>query len=193
MNKAKEFIRNLFTYIGDYNAASPDNVTYVEFNNTKFSVQIQPFFELNTSHGKVIARSQIIDGEEAFERMSIKTSKITFRGTILVDKWKATLGDLATLGRGATQIVTGTPDWNDAQRQNAMLDALDLINRLVFQVNEIIEVKNPYLNKHGIEYILVESMTTSPLIGSVGFEYSIEAYDATSKKNNKEETLIISQ
>ncbi|WP_279050339.1 hypothetical protein [Alistipes indistinctus] len=191
MSKAKEFIRNLFTYIGDYNAASPDNVTYVEFNNTKFSVQIQPFFELNTSHGKVIARSQIIDGEEAFERMSIKTSKITFRGTILVDKWRQRGFD--DLGRGAVQIATDTKDWNDKYRIDDMLEALDLINRQVFQVNEIIEVKNPYLNKLGIEYILVESMTTNPLIGSVGFEYSIEAYDATSKKNNKEETLIISQ
>jgi hypothetical protein len=191
MSKAKEFIRNLVTYIGDYNAASPDNVTYVEFNNTKFSVQIQPFFELNTSHGKVIARSQIIDGEEAFERMSIKTSKITFRGTILVDKWRQRGFD--DLGRGAVQIATDTKDWNDKYRIDDMLEALDLINRQVFQVNEIIEVKNPYLNKLGIEYILVESMTTNPLIGSVGFEYSIEAYDATSKKNNKEETLIISQ
>ena len=191
MSKAKEFIRNLFTYIGDYTAASPDNVTYVEFNNTKFSVQIQPFFELNTSHGKVIARSQIIDGEEAFERMSIKTSKITFRGTILVDKWRQRGFD--DLGRGAVQIATDTKDWNDKYRIDDMLEALDLINRQVFQVNEIIEVKNPYLNKLGIEYILVESMTTNPLIGSVGFEYSIEAYDATSKKNNKEETLIISQ
>lgn len=191
MSKAKEFIRNLFTYIGDYNAASTDNVTYVEFNNTKFSVQIQPFFELNTSHGKVIARSQIIDGEEAFERMSIKTSKITFRGTILVDKWRQRGFD--DLGRGAVQIATDTKDWNDKYRIDDMLEALDLINRQVFQVNEIIEVKNPYLNKLGIEYILVESMTTNPLIGSVGFEYSIEAYDATSKKNNKEETLIISQ
>jgi hypothetical protein len=191
MSKAKEFIRNLFTYIGDYNAASPDNVTYVEFNNTKFSVQIQPFFELNTSHGKVIARSQIIDGEEAFERMSIKTSKITFRGTTLVDKWRQRGFD--DLGRGAVQIATDTKDWNDKYRIDDMLEALDLINRQVFQVNEIIEVKNPYLNKLGIEYILVESMTTNPLIGSVGFEYSIEAYDATSKKNNKEETLIISQ
>lgn len=191
MSKAKEFIRNLFTYIGDYNAASSDNVTYVEFNNTKFSVQIQPFFELNTSHGKVIARSQIIDGEEAFERMSIKTSKITFRGTILVDKWRQRGFD--DLGRGAVQIATDTKDWNDKYRIDDMLEALDLINRQVFQVNEIIEVKNPYLNKLGIEYILVESMTTNPLIGSVGFEYSIEAYDATSKKNNKEETLIISQ
>lgn len=191
MSKAKEFIRNLVTYIGDYNAASPDNVTYVEFNNTKFSVQIQPFFELNTSHGKVIARSQIIDGEEAFERMSIKTSKITFRGTILVDKWRQRGFD--DLGRVAVQIATDTKDWNDKYRIDNMLEALDLINRQVFQVNEIIEVKNPYLNKLGIEYILVESMTTNPLIGSVGFEYSIEAYDATSKKNNKEETLIISQ
>lgn len=191
MSKAKEFIRNLVTYIGDYNAASPDNVTYVEFNNTKFSVQIQPFFELNTSHGKVIARSQIIDGEEAFERMSIKTSKITFRGTILVDKWRQRGFD--DLGRGAVQIATDTKGWNDKYRIDDMLEALDLINRQVFQVNEIIEVKNPYLNKLGIEYILVESMTTNPLIGSVGFEYSIEAYDATSKKNNKEETLIISQ
>lgn len=191
MSKAKEFIRSLFTYIGDYNAASPDNVTYVEFNNTKFSVQIQPFFELNTSHGKVIARSQIIDGEEAFERMSIKTSKITFRGTTLVDKWRQRGFD--DLGRGAVQIATDTKDWNDKYRIDDMLEALDLINRQVFQVNEIIEVKNPYLNKLGIEYILVESMTTNPLIGSVGFEYSIEAYDATSKKNNKEETLIISQ
>lgn len=191
MSKAKEFIRNLFTYIGDYDAASPDNVTYVEFNNTKFSVQIQPFFELNTSHGKVIARSQIIDGEEAFERMSIKASKITFRGTILVDKWRQRGFD--DLGRGAVQIATGTKDWNDKYRIDDMLEALDLINRQVFRVNEIIEVKNPYLNKLGIEYILVESMTTNPLIGSVGFEYSIEAYDATSKKNNKEETLIISQ
>lgn len=191
MSKAKEFIRNLFTYIGDYDAASPDNVTYVEFNNTKFSVQIQPFFELNTSHGKVIARSQIIDGEEAFERMSIKTSKITFRGTTLVDKWRQRGFD--DLGRGAVQIATDTKDWNDKYRIDDMLEALDLINRQVFQVNEIIEVKNPYLNKLGIEYILVESMTTNPLIGSVGFEYSIEAYDATSKKNNKEETLIISQ
>lgn len=191
MSKAKEFIRNLFTYIGDYNATSPDNVTYVEFNNTEFSVQIQPFFELNTSHGKVIARSQIIDGEEAFERMSIKASKITFRGTILVDKWRQRGFD--DLGRGAVQIATRTKDWNDKYRIDDMLEALDLINRQVFQVNEIIEVKNPYLNKLGIEYILVESMTTSPLIGSVGFEYSIEAYDATGKKNNKEETLIISQ
>lgn len=191
MSKAKEFIRNLFTYIGDYDAASPDNVTYVEFNNTTFSIQIQPFFELNTSHGKVIARSQIIDGEEAFERMSIKTSKITFRGTILVDKWRQRGFD--DLGRGAVQIATRTKDWNDKYRIDDMLEALDLINRQVFQVNEIIEVKNPYLNKLGIEYILVESMTTSPLIGSVGFEYSIEAYDATGKKNNKEETLIISQ
>lgn len=191
MSKAKEFIRNLFTYIGDYDAASPDNVTYVEFNNTKFSVQIQPFFELNTSHSKVIARSQIIDGEEAFERMSIKASKITFRGTILVDKWRQRGFD--DLGRGAVQIATGTKDWNDKYRIDDMLEALDLINRQVFQVNEIIEVKNPYLNKLGIEYILMESMTTSPLIGSVGFEYSIEAYDATGKKNNKEETLIISQ
>lgn len=191
MSKAKEFIRNLFTYIGDYDAASPDNVTYVEFNNTKFSVQIQPFFELNTSHGKVIARSQIIDGEEAFERMSIKASKITFRGTILVDKWRQRGFD--DLGRGAVQIATRTKDWNDKYRIDDMLEALDLINRQVFQVNEIIEVKNPYLNKLGIEYILMESMTTSPLIGSVGFEYSIEAYDATGKKNNKEETLIISQ
>lgn len=191
MSKAKEFIRNLFTYIGDYDAASPDNVTYVEFNNTKFSVQIQPFFELNTSHGKVIARSQIIDGEEAFERMSIKVSKITFRGTILVDKWRQRGFD--DLGRGAVQIATDTKDWNDKYRIDDMLEALDLINRQVFQVNEIIEVKNPYLNKLGIEYILMESMTTSPLIGSVGFEYSIEAYDATGKKNNKEETLIISQ
>jgi hypothetical protein len=191
MSKAKEFIRNLFTYIGDYNAASPDNVTYVEFNNTKFSVQIQPFFELNTSHGKVIARSQIIDGEEAFERMSVKASKITFRGTILVDKWRQRGFD--DLGRGAVQIATRTKDWNDKYRIDDMLEALDLINRQVFRVNKIIEVKNPYLNKLGIEYILVESMTTSPLIGSVGFEYSIEAYDATGKKNNKEETLIISQ
>lgn len=191
MSKAKEFIRNLFTYIGDYDAASPDNVTYVEFNNTKFSVQIQPFFELNTSHSKVIARSQIIDGEEAFERMSIKTSKITFRGTILVDKWRQRGFD--DLGRGAVQIATRTKDWNDKYRIDDMLEALDLINRQVFRVNEIIEVKNPYLNKLGIEYVLVEGMTTSPLIGSVGFEYSIEAYDATSKKNNKEETLIISQ
>lgn len=191
MSKAKEFIRNLFTYIGDYDAASPDNVTYVEFNNTKFSVQIQPFFELNTSHGKVIARSQIIDGEEAFERMSVKASKITFRGTILVDKWRQRGFD--DLGRGAVQIATRTKDWNDKYRIDDMLEALDLINRQVFRVNEIIEVKNPYLNKLGIEYILVEGMTTSPLIGSVGFEYSIEAYDATGKKNNKEETLIISQ
>ena len=191
MSKAKEFIRNLFTYIGDYDAASPDNVTYVEFNNTTFSVQIQPFFELNTSHSKVIARSQIIDGEEAFERMSVKASKITFRGTILVDKWRQRGFD--DLGRGAVQIATRTKDWNDKYRIDDMLEALDLINRQVFQVNEIIEVKNPYLNKLGIEYILVESMTTSPLIGSVGFEYSIEAYDATGKKNNKEETLIISQ
>ena len=191
MSKAKEFIRNLFTYIGDYDATSPDNVTYVEFNNTKFSVQIQPFFVLNNSHGKVIARSQIIDGEEAFERMSIKTSKITFRGTTLVDKWRQRGFD--DLGRGAVQIATDTKDWNDKYRIDDMLEALDLINRQVFQVNEIIEVKNPYLNKLGIEYILVESMTTNPLIGSVGFEYSIEAYDATSKKNNKEETLIISQ
>lgn len=191
MSKAKEFIRNLFTYIGDYDAASPDNVTYVEFNNTTFSIQIQPFFELNTSHGKVIARSQIIDGEEAFERMSVKASKITFRGTILVDKWRQRGFD--DLGRGAVQIATRTKDWNDKYRIDDMLEALDLINRQVFQVNEIIEVKNPYLNKLGIEYILVESMTTNPLIGSVGFEYSIEAYDATSKKNNKEETLIISQ
>lgn len=191
MSKAKEFIRNLFTYIGDYDAASPDNVTYVEFNNTKFSVQIQPFFELNTSHSKVIARSQIIDGEEAFERMSIKASKITFRGTILVDKWRQRGFD--DLGRGAVQIATRTKDWNDKYRIDDMLEALDLINRQVFQVNEIIEVKNPYLNKLGIEYILMESMTTNPLIGSVGFEYSIEAYDATGKKNNKEETLIISQ
>jgi hypothetical protein len=191
MSKAKEFIRNLFTYIGDYDAASPDNVTYVEFNNTKFSVQIQPFFELNTSHSKVIARSQIIDGEEAFERMSIKASKITFRGTILVDKWRQRGFD--DLGRGAVQIATRTKDWNDKYRIDDMLEALDLINRQVFRVNEIIEVKNPYLNKLGIEYVLVEGMTTSPLIGSVGFEYSIEAYDATSKKNNKEETLIISQ
>lgn len=191
MSKAKEFIRNLFTYIGDYDAASPDNVTYVEFNNTKFSVQIQPFFELNTSHGKVIARSQIIDGEEAFERMSVKASKITFRGTILVDKWRQRGFD--DLGRGAVQIATRTKDWNDKYRIDDMLEALDLINRQVFRVNEIIEVKNPYLNKLGIEYVLVEGMTTSPLIGSVGFEYSIEAYDATSKKNNKEETLIISQ
>lgn len=191
MSKAKEFIRNLFTYIGDYDAASPDNVTYVEFNNTKFSVQIQPFFELNTSHSKVIARSQIIDGEEAFERMSIKASKITFRGTILVDKWRQRGFD--DLGRGAVQIATRTKDWNDKYRIDDMLEALDLINRQVFRVNEIIEVKNPYLNKLGIEYVLVEGMTTSPLIGSVGFEYSIEAYDATGKKNNKEETLIISQ
>ena len=191
MSKAKEFIRNLFTYIGDYDAASPDNVTYVEFNNTTFSVQIQPFFELNTSHGKVIARSQIIDGEEAFERMSIKASKITFRGTILVDKWRQRGFD--DLGRGAVQIATGTKDWNDKYRIDDMLEALDLINRQVFRVNKIIEVKNPYLNKLGIGYVLVESMTTSPLIGSVGFEYSIEAYDATGKKNNKEETLIISQ
>ena len=191
MSKAKEFIRNLFTYIGDYDAASPDNVTYVEFNNTKFSVQIQPFFELNTSHGKVIARSQIIDGEEAFERMSIKTSKITFRGTILVYKWRQRGFD--DLGRGAVQIATRTKDWNDKYRIDDILEALDLINRQVFRVNEIIEVKNPYLNKLGIEYVLVEGMTTSPLIGSVGFEYSIEAYDATGKKNNKEETLIISQ
>lgn len=191
MSKAKEFIRNLFTYIGDYDAASPDNVTYVEFNNTTFSIQIQPFFELNTSHGKVIARSQIIDGEEAFERMSIKASKITFRGTILVDKWRQRGFD--DLGRGAVQIATRTKDWNDKYRIDDMLEALDLINRQVFQVNEIIEVKNPYLNKLGIKYILVESMTTSPLIGSVGFEYSIEAYDATGKKNNKEETLINSQ
>lgn len=191
MSKAKEFIRNLFTYIGDYDAASPDNVTYVEFNNTKFSVQIQPFFELNTSHSKVIARSQIIDGEEAFERMSVKASKITFRGTILVDKWRQRGFD--DLGRGAVQIATRTKDWNDKYRIDDMLEALDLINRQVFRVNEIIEVKNPYLNKLGIEYVLVEGMTTSPLIGSVGFEYSIEAYDATSKKNNKEETLIISQ
>lgn len=191
MSKAKEFIRNLFTYIGDYDAASPDNVTYVEFNNTTFSVQIQPFFELNTSHSKVIARSQIIDGEEAFERMSVKASKITFRGTILVDKWRQRGFD--DLGRGAVQIATRTKDWNDKYRIDDMLEALDLINRQVFRVNEIIEVKNPYLNKLGIEYVLVEGMTTSPLIGSVGFEYSIEAYDATSKKNNKEETLIISQ
>ena len=191
MSKAKEFIRNLFTYIGDYDAASPDNVTYVEFNNTTFSVQIQPFFELNTSHSKVIARSQIIDGEEAFERMSVKASKITFRGTILVDKWRQRGFD--DLGRGAVQIATRTKDWNDKYRIDDMLEALDLINRQVFRVNKIIEVKNPYLNKLGIEYILVESMTTSPLIGSVGFEYSIEAYDATGKKNNKEETLIISQ
>lgn len=191
MSKAKEFIRNLFTYIGDYDAASPDNVTYVEFNNTTFSVQIQPFFELNTSHSKVIARSQIIDGEEAFERMSVKASKITFRGTILVDKWRQRGFD--DLGRGAVQIATRTKDWNDKYRIDDMLEALDLINRQVFRVNEIIEVKNPYLNKLGIEYVLVESMTTSPLIGSVGFEYSIEAYDATGKKNNKEETLIISQ
>lgn len=191
MSKAKEFIRNLFTYIGDYDAASPDNVTYVEFNNTTFSVQIQPFFELNTSHSKVIARSQIIDGEEAFERMSVKASKITFRGTILVDKWRQRGFD--DLGRGAVQIATRTKDWNDKYRIDDMLEALDLINRQVFRVNKIIEVKNPYLNKLGIEYVLVESMTTSPLIGSVGFEYSIEAYDATGKKNNKEETLIISQ
>lgn len=191
MSKAKEFIRNLFTYIGDYDAASPDNVTYVEFNNTTFSVQIQPFFELNTSHSKVIARSQIIDGEEAFERMSVKASKITFRGTILVDKWRQRGFD--DLGRGAVQIATRTKDWNDKYRIDDMLEALDLINRQVFRVNEIIEVKNPYLNKLGIEYVLVEGMTTSPLIGSVGFEYSIEAYDATGKKNNKEETLIISQ
>ena len=167
MSKAKEFIRNLFTYIGDYDAASPDNVTYVEFNNTKFSVQILQLFELNTSHCKVIARSQIIDGEEAFERMIIKTSKITFRGTILVDKWRQRGFD--DLGRGAVQIATRTKDWNDKYRIDDMLEALDLINRQVFRVNEIIEVKNPYLNKLGIEYVLVEGMTTSPLIGSVGF------------------------
>lgn len=74
-----------------------------------------------------------------------------------------------------------------------MLMALDEINRYIYAKNEILPIENPYLNKLGIEFILIKRMTTSPLVGSVGFEYSIDAVDATSNKNNKEETLIISQ
>ena len=74
-----------------------------------------------------------------------------------------------------------------------MLMALDEINRHIYAKNEILPIENPYLNKLGIEFILIKRMTTSPLIGSVGFEYSIDAVDATSNKNNKEESLIISQ
>lgn len=189
--RAEEFIVNLFTYISNYDATDSSSVRHLSFNNKNFHTLVQPFFEITTSHSKVVSRSQIIDGEEVFERMSVKATEIDIRGTILVDQWKQY--GFQNLGRGAVQIATDTQDWNNAYKQREMLDAIDIVNRQVYKPNETIQVENPYLNQMGIEYILIISMNTSPLVGSVGFEFSIKALDATNKKDNLKQTLIISQ
>lgn len=188
-SKERSFLVKLFRYITDFDTSSRDNITYLQMGD--FKVVVQPFFEINTDHEKVIAQSQIIDAGEVFERMSVKATKIRLNGTILIDSWEASRLDL---GSGVRDISgKGSGESIHYYRQRIMLMALDEINRYIYAKNEILPIENPYLNKLGIEFILIKRMTTSPLVGSVGFEYSIDAVDATSNKNNKEETLIISQ
>jgi hypothetical protein len=188
-SKDPGFLVKLFRYITDFDASSRDNITYLQMGD--FKVVVQPFFEINTDHEKVIAQSQIIDAGEVFERMSVKATRIRLNGTILIDSWEASRFDL---GSGVRDIFgEGSGKSIHYYRQQLMLMALDEINRHIYAKNEILPIENPYLNRLGIEFILIKRMTTSPLAGSVGFEYSIDAVDATSNKNNKEETLIISQ
>ena len=188
-SKDPGFLVKLFRYITDFDASSRDNITYLQMGD--FKVVVQPFFEINTDHEKVIAQSQIIDAGEVFERMSVKATRIRLNGTILIDSWEASRFDL---GSGVRDIFgEGSGKSIHYYRQQLMLMALDEINRHIYAKNEILPIENPYLNRLGIEFILIKKMNTTPLIGSVGFEYSIDAVDATSNKKNKEETLIISQ
>lgn len=189
MAEDKSFIVNLFNYVGNFDVTSDRNLCYISFGD--IDIQLQPLFEITTSHSKVIARSQIIDGEEVFERMSVKSTEITLNGTILIKQWAQ--DGFSDLGRGAKQIVTGTEGYNNARQTTDLTDALDLINRNLYQPNTVVKVTNDYLNKLGIQYILIESMTTAPLVGTVGLEFSIKALDATNKKDNLKQTLIISE
>lgn len=191
MGKVKDFISELFSYAVSFDASSNSYIAQISFYVNGEEIKLQPFFEISTSHSKVVARSQIIDGEEIFERMSVKTTEITLNGRVLVKQWSQT--DFSGLGRGLSQILTGTPDPALASRQYDLLQALSLVNRKIYKPNDIISVSNLYLNYLGITDVLIVSMNTSPLVGSVGFEFSIRALDATNKKDNVKESLIISQ
>jgi hypothetical protein len=130
---------------------------------------------------KVIAKSQIVDGAEVFERVSRKAAIIDFdfnlRGIEINTTSQGTPVQEFTF---PLNVDTSLPNSHDVK------DFFDI----VWVADQVLDVQNSLLNALNIQRIVVESFDFKPERGNVDLNVRLKAYEAYYDSSTQSSSLI---
>lgn len=153
----------LISYITDYSSEPVPQAARLTIGG----FLLDPPYEISIGKGRVIASSQILDGEEVFERVSKKSPTIKLSGSIFIaDTLKS------------------------SQNMEQLLWVMAKFDYVFGDYNDILEVECQYLQNIGINWFLVKNSRVTPLAGAVGFEYSIDGAGVNYTREGLKQSLI---
>ncbi len=141
--------------------ADPTNVPSQVFLN---GVELPGDTLLSLNGDKVIAESKILDGVAVFERVSRKPFEINFDFNLR-----------------ALNIIGQYVFPNEL--------AYDIVND-IWSIDQVIQCQNTFLNKLGINDVVIKSISFVPIRGSSTLPCSLKCLE-NYNSNNQKQTLII--
>ena len=123
---------------------------------------------------KTIAKSQIVDGVEVFQRISRKSTSVTFDFTL-------------------RQEITTEGTFLQANKDEYVfpIDKLIELYTETFKPDKVLTVNNIVLNRLGIKLLIVEKFRPTLIRGSVSIPCVLTCYEDYYSNQDKGNTLII--
>jgi hypothetical protein len=156
------------SYKGDLN--DTNQVCFVSLNGVQLPVDVQ----ISMNGNKIIAQSQILDGVSVFERVSRKPMDIDFDFTMRSQK--------TTYGRFLKPAI------------NTWIFPIDGINdvfSLIWEKDQVLEVKNLFLEKLGIRQVVVSDIQITTIRGSVDVPIKLKCIEDFYSTKTQGTSLII--
>jgi hypothetical protein len=133
---------------------------------------------------KIIAKSQITDGVEVFERIARKAHSIDIEFNM-----RGVQSNSTTLGTIVTEYVFPlNTDDNDPINPNSS-DVSSFFD-IVWLPDQVLDIQNSLLNALHIDKIIVESHTIKPERGSVDVNVRLKAYEVYYDNDSQSSSLV---
>ena len=155
-------------YKGDLN--DTNQVCFVSLNGIRLPIDVQ----ISLNGTKVIAQSQILDGVSVFERVTRKPFDIDFDFTMRDQK--------VAQAKGLKPSI------------NTWIFPLDETNALfgyIWEPDKVLQVQNLFLNKLGIQQVIVSDIQISTIRGNVDVPIKLKTIEDFYSTKTQGTTLLI--
>jgi hypothetical protein len=168
-----------------YTLQKTQTINGIIYNSGTFLQYQLPLDVLISINGKkVIAKSQITDGVEVFERISRKAAVLDFEFNMRgVQINQTLLGTIVTEYVFPLTVDDQNPSNPDSSDVSTFFD-------MVWVPDQVLDIQNPLLNAFHIDKIIVEDHTIKPEKGSVDVNVRLKAYEVYYDNDTQSSSLI---
>jgi hypothetical protein len=166
-------------YIKNTGSDNGSNVCEVRLAGILLPLDVQ--FSVNGN--KLIAESQILDGVAVYERITRKPYEIDFDFTMRSQTPVITKSNISVAGLKIPQARVN--------KWSFPLDETNDIFQNVWALDKVIKVENVFLNKLGIQQVIIADIQITTIRGSIDVPIKIKTKEDFYSTNSVGTTLII--